>query len=1290
MLRTAESELRNPLRWCAWYYVVFLFSCCNGVLATHYRPRVWRYRASAEAGRNAGLLAADDGLGLLDLVPEELRVLQQRVCLEGRHLQEHAGDLGRELRVDGVNLDEEALAQGLLAALLVEQHEGVGGDVAELRGIRRGHHVGIDLHHNLRLRARALRGGRRGGRAGRAAGRGGRLGAAGGAHALGRAGGEGAVGREDRPHGHAREQGLKALLELHLQHGRALVAALSDVDHEGLAVEHAAVHLLEGVVGLLRLGEGDEAEAARVALVVGHDAGRVHLAEALEQVLEVVGRHLRAEIADVEVVAERLALHVQLAQLDEALRTRLSTGDVHTVVVSQAVDLLLVRSLDGLHRGVVGLEVAEREDAPALVRLGDSGGDVAELGEELLDVLLRHVGQHLLDVDVGEVGHERGNAGVALDEVGHVESLDLRFELVEGTPRANAIRVIFIPTNRDDIEYILKDPSFAAYEKDAFVALEICRLNAGSFANRSGLAPGLARGIAGFASALQPVTSSSVSSEPATPSSTPHLALLVPFKRGAETSEDDMQAHTSATNDRPDRGTISVLIFIPEDVTRNCIRRMLGDIEATLVLRATSTADFKDRLRVGDRIHLVIIDKTLPMAADLRDFAFKSRWGKEIIVAFTELSENRSGGLARIDNNPGREGGLLAYEVDHLGEPYAITKKDFAENTSETNIVDRVWREFTLYLPVKAKPLNQLIAGEVGRIEADRKIKSDQEDQRRQELEKQQLNPIVHRMLSNIGTFGVVHLVTLRGQLLARKLVQASGVAEDGRQHQDRCLMEVTALEATSSSPYVVQLRYRDLKSSEETFSLYLEYCPLSLKQVAIDPWSSPATTEPSVTQTITRLKVIARAVSQLTQALAAVHRAGWVHLDVKVENVMCVSVTPESSQGYGWNLRLLDFSEASRKGMRLSGTRGTHGYIAPEMHQEACGDEKVDIYALGVVAMVLAGWRPPQWQLIYETHSPGPGMYIKLHSLLVEYFHTSLEPVRSGTVNKLRAALLHFCLSCLHLDPAKRPTADALLQSPLIQWIEAETDNGESCIASALEKAATAPEPPRPAPARASDTPTAFGASPIFRVLSQSNPPSMTSSMHNSTPGPPQVKRALPVVNGSPSVNGSPTGSVMAGRGAGPNAAPTSVDVSIRSTADDRSRGTRTTTVGSSSTGASRGTRGNAGTSHVGSPRDVPDKVLPTVTTAEHAKASVVPPPPPLDLSTSLGRAGTAPPPPLPVPSSTSAGVPPRPVGSAGSVAPAKPSAPPSDPPPIPAARAAVTDFNNPSDGDGWSSEDA
>ncbi len=83
---------------------------------------------------------------------------------------------------------------------------------------------------------------------------------------------------------------------------------------------------------------------------------------------------------------------------------------------------------------------------------------------------------------------------------------------------------------------------------------------------------------------------------------------------------------------------------------------------------------------------------------------------------------------------------------------------------------------------------------------------------------------------------------------------------------------------------------------------------------------------------------------TKLTKAVAALHRAGIIHRDIKPENVMLLS---------DGGLKLIDLGVARLtyldKAGEMDHTPGTPNYKAPELYDGEPGDERSDIFALGV-----------------------------------------------------------------------------------------------------------------------------------------------------------------------------------------------------------------------------------------------------------------------------------------------------------------------------------------------------
>lgn len=97
-----------------------------------------------------------------------------------------------------------------------------------------------------------------------------------------------------------------------------------------------------------------------------------------------------------------------------------------------------------------------------------------------------------------------------------------------------------------------------------------------------------------------------------------------------------------------------------------------------------------------------------------------------------------------------------------------------------------------------------------------------------------------------------------------------------------------------------------------------------------------------------------------VAQGLAHMHEKGWVHKDVKPDNILCTR---------GSEVRLIDFSLAVKAASALTKIvtrkksviiQGTRTYIAPELVRRNPATPSADIYSLGITLYEILTGRPP------------------------------------------------------------------------------------------------------------------------------------------------------------------------------------------------------------------------------------------------------------------------------------------------------------------------------------------
>ncbi len=144
--------------------------------------------------------------------------------------------------------------------------------------------------------------------------------------------------------------------------------------------------------------------------------------------------------------------------------------------------------------------------------------------------------------------------------------------------------------------------------------------------------------------------------------------------------------------------------------------------------------------------------------------------------------------------------------------------------------------------------------------------------------------------------------------------------------------------------------------------------------------------------------------VLQICDALDTMHKHGVVHRDLKPENIM---VDAED------RIKLIDFGIAMKEDARritfvdMSATLGTPDYISPEQVKGQRGDQRSDIYSLGVMLYEMLTGDPPY---------PGPNPLAVMNERLLH----DPEPARSRR-REISPELNEILNRALERDPRRR-----------------------------------------------------------------------------------------------------------------------------------------------------------------------------------------------------------------------------------------------------------------------------
>jgi len=197
----------------------------------------------------------------------------------------------------------------------------------------------------------------------------------------------------------------------------------------------------------------------------------------------------------------------------------------------------------------------------------------------------------------------------------------------------------------------------------------------------------------------------------------------------------------------------------------------------------------------------------------------------------------------------------------------------------------------------------------------------------------------------------------------------------------------------------------------------------------------------------------VVRIAGQIAAALAAAHRAGVVHRDLKPQNVFLV---PRDDEIGGELVKVLDFGISKIRGSQTVKTQdstilGTPQYMAPEQAtgNHAAVDPRTDVFALGAIVYEMLAGRPafsgqniPEvvFKVVYEAPPPlgqlAPGLPTRMVQA-VERALAKKQEERTADVAAFIEELAGMSISTLRRQPVLAMEAPAAAADPLAATVD-------------------------------------------------------------------------------------------------------------------------------------------------------------------------------------------------------------------------------------------------------------
>jgi serine/threonine protein kinase len=190
----------------------------------------------------------------------------------------------------------------------------------------------------------------------------------------------------------------------------------------------------------------------------------------------------------------------------------------------------------------------------------------------------------------------------------------------------------------------------------------------------------------------------------------------------------------------------------------------------------------------------------------------------------------------------------------------------------------------------------------------------------------------------------------------------------------------------------------------------------------------------------------IRRYTRSIVEGLDHIHRNGFVHCDIKLQNILVFN---------DGDIKIADFGLAKKTGQKQSfECRGTPLFMSPESVKDGEYESPADIWALGcaVVEMVTG---KPAWNLEKDSN---------MWSLLLQIGAGEESPLIPQELSKEGK---DFVEKCFVKDPRKRWTAEMLLNHPFVEEVKNFDESSPRChfdfndwVSNVSDSVPNSPEP--------------------------------------------------------------------------------------------------------------------------------------------------------------------------------------------------------------------------------------